>query len=104
MLHILFLLSLLGVFFLTCPLLQAQNEIVANDSAKLLRRIWMVRGGVVGGDRVGALAGALGDLNQDSLQDFIWGVGSTGIWHVQYGGMPIAETPVQSFYHRSTLS
>ena len=104
--HITFFFSLLGVLLLTsCPLrLQAQNEIIANDSAKLLRRIWMVRGGVVGGDRVGALAGALGDLNKDSLQDFIWGVGSTGIWHVQYGGMPIAETPAQSFYHRSTLS
>ncbi|MEZ4784607.1 MAG: FG-GAP-like repeat-containing protein [Candidatus Kapaibacterium sp.] len=103
-LHTSLFLPLLGVLFFTSISLEAQNEIVQNPEAVLLRRVWMMRGGVVGGDRVGALAGALTDVNHDSLQDFIWGLGSTGVWHLQYGGSPISDTPAQSFFHSTTLS
>ena len=94
-LHIAFLSSLFGVLFLTCLPLPAQNEIVANDSAKLLRRIWMMRGGVVGGDQVGRGAGSVGDIDRDSLQDFGWYLGATNQWHIHRGGSEISTTPNQ---------
>ena len=97
------LLSLLTLLLMALPLV-AQNEIVSNEDAVLLRRIWLKRGAVAGGDKVGAVAGPLGDLNRDGIEDFIWGVGSTAMWHVQYGGDPIADTPVQSFALKVTVS
>ena len=80
--HIARFLPLLGVLFFTSISLEAQNEIVQNDDAVLLRRIWMVRGGVVGGDRVGEGAGAIGDVNHSGLPDLAVLIGATAEWRV----------------------
>ena len=63
-------------------LLVAQNEIVPNDNAVLLRNIWMVRGATAGGDRVGEGAGWVGDVNHSGQEDFAVLIGSTAEWRV----------------------
>ncbi len=95
-------LLLVGAFFLVALPAHSQNEIVRNPEAVLLRKIWMVQGSP--GDRVGAILGSLGDINGDSVGDFIWGVGSTSMWHVQHGGEQIGDTPVQSLYVKTTTT
>ncbi|MGE3800668.1 MAG: FG-GAP repeat domain-containing protein [Candidatus Kapaibacterium sp.] len=81
-LHTIFFLPLFGVLLFTSISLQAQNEIVQNPDAVLLRKVWMVRGGVVGGDRVGDGAGGAGDVNHSGQEDFAVLIGSTAEWRV----------------------
>ncbi|MCB0714143.1 MAG: T9SS type A sorting domain-containing protein [Ignavibacteriae bacterium] len=73
--------------------LLAQNEIVPNPNAVLLRNVWMVQGQP--GDRVGEGVGSVGDINNDSIGDFAWYQRSTHQWTVQLGGETIATTPYQ---------
>ncbi|MGE3800671.1 MAG: FG-GAP repeat domain-containing protein [Candidatus Kapaibacterium sp.] len=93
--HITRLLPLIGVLLFTSISLEAQNEIVQNPDAVLLRKVWMVRGGVVGGDRVGDGAGGVGFINSDSIADFAWYLGASNLWNIHLGGEKPSTTPYQ---------
>lgn len=78
--------------------LWGQNEIVRSDSAQLLRKVWMQRGSVAGGDRVGEGAGSVGDINGDSIMDLAWYFGRTGQWWIHLGSDEgISTAPYQVF-------
>ena len=93
------LLPLLGIFFFLSLSVHAQNEIVQNDDAVLLRNIWMIRGATVGGDEVGNGAGSVGFVNNDSIADFAVRIGITSQWQIFYGGSPdtLSTRPAWTF-------
>ncbi|MBS1911781.1 MAG: T9SS type A sorting domain-containing protein [Bacteroidetes bacterium] len=71
---------------------QASDTIVANPKAVLLHRIWMVRGGTTGQDRVGEGAGGIGDIDGDSISEFAVRFGKAAQWRVYKGARPAPST------------
>ncbi len=78
----------------SAPLLRAQpsDTILSNPKAVLLHRIWMVRGSVTGQDRVGEGAGAIGDIDGDSISEFAVRYGRLWQWRVYKGARPAPDT------------
>lgn len=87
-------------------LLRAQNSdtILPNPNAVLLRKIWMIRGSAVGGQRVGAGAGGIGNVFGDSANDVAVFVEDKSEWQVfaQAEGA-IATTPIWRFENAAAI-
>ncbi|KXK57043.1 MAG: T9SS type A sorting domain-containing protein [Chlorobi bacterium] len=92
----------------TSTLLHAQSSdtILPNPNAVLLRKIWMIRGETTGPNAytaVGQAAGALPDINNDSLSEFVVRVGKADQWRVYLGRYPYPDTiPFWTFTGDST--
>jgi hypothetical protein len=74
-----------------CAIAQS-DTITANPNAVKLRRIWMVRGGTAGGERVGGGVGSIGDIDGDGLSEFAVHFGRLGQWRVYKGASPAPST------------
>ncbi|KXK57037.1 MAG: T9SS type A sorting domain-containing protein [Candidatus Kapabacteria bacterium] len=85
---------------------QASDTILPNPNAVLLRKIWMIRGETTGPNAytsVGEAAGAIPDLNGDSLSEFVVRVGKADQWRIYLGRYPYPDTiPFWTFTGDST--
>ena len=70
---------------------QVVETIEANPNVHTLHSIWKITG-VNSEDRVGSLAGSLGDISGDGLGDWAVADARSGAWKVYFGGSPVPDT------------
>jgi hypothetical protein len=87
------LLLILVLLAIAVPSMAQTDTILPNPKAVRLHRIWLQTGNYFrGGDEVGDGAGSVGDINNDSLEDFAVAFGALHQWRLYRGGSPAPDT------------